>query len=175
VEGSGVPYSLDGVDINFSEVHQTLCHIKEKFNLKTIWMELGRYTVANCGYYITKIIDIKEVRGKKLVVTEGGINHAARVALTGQSFPCHALYQDKNDATEKYQVHGPLCTALDHLGDFDLPRNLKIGDRLVFNKAGAYGFTESMPYFLCHELPAEVISYNGDLMIPRPPKTALIG
>lgn len=170
--GLGVPYDLTSTGINFSEVHDILKDVRQKYQLKTIWMELGRYTVAECGYYVTKIIDIKEVRGKKLVVTEGGINHAARVALTQQAFPCHALYQSQNDETTEYQVHGPLCTALDHLGIFQLPNNLKIGDRLVFNKAGAYGFTESMPYFLCHELPAEVISYNGDLMIPRPPKTA---
>lgn len=170
--GLGVPYDLTSTGIKFSEVHEILKSVKEKYQLQTIWMELGRYTVAECGYYITKIIDIKNVRGKKLVVTEGGINHAARVALTNQAFPCHALYQSAEDKTEEYQVHGPLCTALDHLGTFDLPANLQIGDRLVFNKAGAYGFTESMPYFLCHELPAEVISYNGDLMIPRPPKTA---
>jgi len=170
--GLGVPYDLHSQGINFQEVHDILKKIKDDFNLKTIWMELGRYTVAECGYYVTKIIDIKDVRGKKLVVTEGGINHCARVALTGQAFPAHELYQSKEDETIEYQVHGPLCTALDHLGTFELPTRLKIGDRLVFNKAGAYGYTESMPYFLCHELPAEVILYNGDLMIPRPPKTA---
>jgi diaminopimelate decarboxylase len=58
------------------------------------------------------------------------------------------------------------------LGEFNLSRDLQVGDWLVFHKAGAYGFTESMPYFLCHGLPGEVIKYNDDIMIPRPPKNS---
>ena len=38
--------------------------------------------------------------------------------------------------------------------------------------AGAYGLTESMPFFLCHDLPAEVVFHDGDLMVPRRPKTS---
>ncbi len=169
--GLGVHYDLSTNRIDFGEVHKTLKTIKKKYQLKKIWMELGRYTVAECGYYLNKIIDIKEVRGRNILVCEGGINHIARPALVGEHFPVSAL---DNESTEKktFHVHGPLCTALDFLGEFELPANIKIGDWLVHHKTGAYGFTESMPYFLCHKLPGEVISYNGDLMIPRPPKTS---
>jgi diaminopimelate decarboxylase len=134
-------------------------------------MELGRYAVAECGQYYTKIVDIKTVRGKNILVTEGGINHIARPALTHQAFPCTS-FKNCDDPLINYNVHGPLCTALDFLGSFDLPSNLQIGDWLVFHQAGAYGFTESMPYFLCHELAGEVIKYRCDLMTPRPPKTS---
>jgi len=134
-------------------------------------MELGRFTVGECGYYLTKIVDQKEVRGRSILVCAGGINHIARVALVKQAFPVTAY---NNDSTElkRFYLHGSLCTALDYLGNFELPSNLKIGDWLIFHKAGAYGFTESMPYFLCHQLPGEVVYYNGDLMIPRPPITS---
>jgi len=33
---------------------------------------------------------------------------------------------------------------------------------------GAYGFTESMPYFLSHPIPAEVIARNGQAECIRP-------
>ncbi|MCO4755956.1 MAG: hypothetical protein KC478_15860, partial [Bacteriovoracaceae bacterium] len=170
--GLGVPYKKGQEKISFNQVHDILVGIKNKYNLKTIWMELGRFTTAESGSYLTKIVDVKEVRGKRLLVTEGGINHCARVALTGQAFPCHALNQKDSDELANFKVHGPLCTALDHLGDFDLPVDLKIGDWLIFKMAGAYGFTESMPYFLCHKLPGEALVYNNDLMVPRPPKTS---
>ncbi len=55
------------------------------------------------------------------------------------------------------RIHGPLCSALDSLGEYSLHRNLAIGDVLVFGAAGAYGFTESMPYFLAHPTPGEVV------------------
>jgi len=170
--GLGVPYAPGEKAIDFKEVHEILVKLKRERGLSTIWMELGRFTVAECGSYLTKVVDVKEARGKKLVVTEGGINHCARVALTGQPFPCEALGQKPEDKLEKFQVHGPLCTALDHLGDFDLPKDIKVGDWLAFKMAGAYGFTESMPFFLCHKLPGEALVYNDDLVVPRPPKTS---
>lgn len=169
--GLGVHYNFEGENIDFKKVQKLLVELKEKYKLNKIWMELGRYTVAECGTYYTKVLDKKTSRGQDILVCEGGINHIARVALVNQSFPAKAFNNDSKDLTE-YQVHGPLCTALDHLGTFKLPSDIKIGDWLVFHKAGAYGFTESMPYFLCHSLAGEVIYYNGDLMIPRPPKTS---
>lgn len=169
--GLGVPYDLSSEGLSFKKAHDTLVELKNKYELKKIWMELGRYAVAECGQYFTKITDIKNVRGKNLIVTEGGINHIARPALTGQPFPCSSFTNQRSELQE-YNIHGPLCTALDFLGTFKLPMNLQVGDWLIFHKAGAYGFTESMPYFLCHELPGEVIKYKDDLMIPRPPKTS---
>lgn len=169
--GLGVPYTDDEKSISFNDVHELLVSLKNKYSLKTIWMELGRFTVAECGSYLTKVLDVKEVRGKKLIVTEGGINHCARVALTNQAFPCKA-FNKNSDNDQQYQVHGPLCTALDHLGTYSLPSEIKIGDWLEFQMAGAYGFTESMPYFLCHKLPGEALVYQDDLVIPRPPRTS---
>ena len=118
-----------------------------------------------------EIIDRKTVRGKEILVLNGGINHIARPALVNQFFPCHPF----NISTKKnsiFQIHGPLCTALDYLGTFELPDNLKSDDWLVFSKIGAYGFTEAMPFFLCHEIPSESIYYKGDFMSPRPSKTS---
>jgi diaminopimelate decarboxylase len=167
--GLGVPYK-DETPLNFKEVHQLLVSLKEEYQLEKIWMELGRFAVAECGQYLTKVLDKKTVRGRDILVVEGGINHIARPALTNEAFPCISFR--KSSASKEYHVHGPLCTSLDFLGAHELPTDIQIGDWIVFNQSGAYGFTESMPYFLCHGLPGEVIKYRDDLMIPRPPKTS---
>ena len=60
-------------------------------------------------------------------------------------------------------LYGPLCTALDCLGEHQLASDLNEQDWLVFSQCGAYGFTESMPYFLCHELAAEYILEQGNI------------
>lgn len=169
--GLGIPYNFVDKGIDFKDIQKILKDLKEEFKLKKIWMELGRFTVGECGYYLTKIVDKKEVRGRNILVCSGGINHIARVALINQPFPAKAFNKESNQTT-RFHIHGSLCTALDFLGEFDLPSDLDIDDWIVFHKAGAYGFTESMPYFLCHKLPGEVVYYNGDLMIPRPPKTS---
>ena len=64
-------------------------------------------------------------------------------------------------------LYGPLCTALDCLGEHQLPSDLNEQDWLVFSQCGAYGFTESMPYFLCHELAGEYVIHNGVLSCVR--------
>lgn len=165
--GLGIPYTEEENCVSWKEVNTVLTEVKESFSLKNIWMELGRYAVGEYGMYFTQVIDRKSVRGRELLVTDGGINHIARPALTGQAFPCE-LFRKSKAGLSKYYVHGPLCTGLDKLGDFDLPDDIGPGDWLCFKQAGAYGFTESMPYFLCHNLPAEVVIYKGDMMAPRP-------
>lgn len=169
--GLGIPYTFDQKGLNFSDVKDLLHSIKAKFNLNEIWMELGRFTIGEYGVYLTKVVDKKFVRGKDMIVCDGGINHLARVALVNEAFPATAF--DNGSSNKKtFAIHGSLCTALDHLGTFDLPEDINIGDWVVFHQTGAYGFTESMPYFLCHMLPGEVIVYKENVMIPRPPKTS---
>ena len=166
--GLGVSYS-DDRELSFSHVHEILLAMKKKYGLKEIWLELGRFSIAKFGSYFTRVVDVKDVRGKKIVVTEGGINHLARPALVNEAFPVSAMRESSNTT---YSLHGPLCTALDYLGDHSLPLDLKSGEWLHFKKTGAYGFTESMPYFLCHELCGEAYSYRGDVNTVRNPSSA---
>lgn len=167
--GLGIPYKEGVNSISFYDVAQELFQLKKKFQLHRVYMELGRYAIGPYGHYLTRVIDRKTVRGKELLVLEGGINHLVRPAITNEPFPAE-LYRKSQAKTREFQVHGPLCTALDHLGDYELPEDTMPGDWLAFHQCGAYGFTESMPFFLCHTLAAEVIMYNGDMMIPRWPK-----
>lgn len=175
--GLGIPYERGQKSLESSKINLLLMDLKKEFSLKKIWMELGRYAVAECGFYMTQIIDRKSVRGRELLVLDGGINHIARPALTDQAFPAQALRPYEREHLGEFApkersffVHGPLCTALDYLGNYQLPEDIDEGDWLVFSKTGAYGFTEAMPFFLCHKLPAEVVSFKGDIITPRPPK-----
>lgn len=170
--GLGIPYQNETRELNFSEVHHVLKELRKEFNVPEIWMELGRFAIGPSGLYLSQVIDRKNVRGKEFLVLDGGINHLARPALTGQAFPAQILRSEATDKNCKFQVNGPLCTALDSLGCFELPADTDYGDWLIFSQTGAYGFTEAMPFFLCHNLPAEVTAYRGDIMIPRTIKTS---
>lgn len=170
--GLGIPYQNETERIDFKDINEALMRLKKKHNLEKIWMELGRYAVGECGLYLSQVIDRKNVRGQEILVLDGGINHIARAALTNQAFPCEVLEDANTKETQEFHVHGPLCTSLDKLGVFDLPKECDYSNWLVFTQCGAYGFTESMPFFLCHNLPAEVVKYKGDIMIPRTIKTS---
>lgn len=169
--GIGIPYTAQESSVNFKDVHNVLKKLKKENGWEKIWMELGRYAVGPYGHYMTQVIDRKTVRGRDLLILDGGVNHIVRPAITGQSFPVE-LFRPSDRDTIPFQIHGPLCTAMDNLGTLPLPSDTGPGDWLCFHQSGAYGFTEGMPFFLCHNLAAEVILYEGNVMIPRTPRKA---
>jgi hypothetical protein len=44
----------------------------------------------------------------------------------------------------------------------------RVGELVAVLDVGAYGYTESMPLFLSHPIPAEVAIYGGEAKLIRP-------
>ncbi|AJI45076.1 PLP-dependent decarboxylase [Francisella tularensis subsp. novicida] len=170
--GIGVPYNAGQKSISINDLIFCFNKLKKEFPYIEYWLELGRYAVAESGVYVTKIVDRKSVNNIDLLVTDGGAQHLVRPALTGESFPIQLLREEACSETNDFQIHGPLCTSLDKAGIASLPKDTGLNDYLIFKQTGAYGFTESMPLFLCHNLPAEVIFYKGQLQTVRQSKKA---
>ncbi len=164
--GLGIVYHPEQRPLEWTQVASSLEKIKESYKLNEIWMELGRYMIGPYGHYVSQIYDIKEVAGEKLVILDSGINHLIRPLLAEESFPMQVL-EERSQETSSFTLHGPLCTSLDKLGQCELPQDIQVGDHIVFHQCGAYGFTESMPFFLCHELPAEIVYKNQKTEIVR--------
>ena len=160
--GLGIPYTQDANRLDWSALIETLAAIKADAGVKELWMELGRYAVGECGHYATPVVERKENYNQQQVILSGGINHLLRPAVTSQDFPA-ALLRESTAEPAAMTLYGPLCTALDCLGEHQLASDLNEQDWLVFSQCGAYGFTESMPYFLCHELAAEYILEQGNI------------
>ncbi|GKW54610.1 diaminopimelate decarboxylase [Pseudoalteromonas sp. NCCP-2140] len=160
--GLGIPYTQDANRLDWSALIETLAGIKADAGVKELWMELGRYAVGECGHYATPIVERKENYNQQQVILSGGINHLLRPAVTSQDFPA-ALLRESTAEPAAMTLYGPLCTALDCLGEHQLASDLNEQDWLVFSQCGAYGFTESMPYFLCHELAAEYTLEQGNI------------
>lgn len=170
--GLGIAYQGEN-ELDWIKLSNRIIDFKQQFNLNNFWLELGRYAVGSCGYYVTSVVDKKTTYDKDILILQSGVNHLMRPVLTNESFPCNLLrninsHYPIESKNQEYALHGPLCTALDYLGTYSLPQNIKIGDRLVFSQCGAYGFTESMPFFLGHNLPGEAIIENQQLLVKRP-------
>jgi len=164
--GLGIPYTLDAPTLSWDALIDELAKIKRDSGVEELWMELGRYAVGECGHYVTPVVERKLNYGQQQVILSGGINHLLRPAVTSQDFPARLL-RDSTAPNQAMSLYGPLCTALDCLGEHHLPNDLNEDDWLAFSQCGAYGFTESMPYFLCHELAAEYVLQNGKLSCIR--------
>jgi diaminopimelate decarboxylase len=164
--GLGIPYTQNETILEWDGLIAALAKIKKEAGVDELWMELGRYAVGECGHYANPVVECKQNYGQQQVILTGGINHLLRPAVTSQDFPA-ALLRESTAPEQAMSLYGPLCTALDCLGEHTLPSDLNEQDWLVFSQCGAYGFTESMPYFLCHELAAEYVLQNGELTCVR--------
>ena len=168
--GLGIPYQGEA-PLEWSAVSAELQHLRKIIPGTELWMELGRYAIGAFGYYATTVVDRKKTFSKNILVLEGGVHHLLRPAIVGEAFPAQVL-RASTAPHSSFQVHGPLCTALDKLGEFALPADIDVGDTLVFSQCGAYGFTESMPFFLCHDLPAEFVWHKEEVRCLRNWQTA---
>lgn len=161
--GLGVDYLETGEGLDWQQTIADLAKVKAEAGAEELWLELGRFAVAECGYYVTSVVDKKSNFGTEQLVLAAGINHIIRPAITAQPFPVRML-RASNEADVSYRVHGPLCTSLDDLGTLSLPEDIDVEDKLVFGFTGAYGFTESMPFFLCHQVAAEYVIEFGKMI-----------
>ncbi len=116
-------------------------------------LEPGRWLSGPCGVYLTRVVRVKQSRGTRFALLEGGINHLLRPLLTGQSFPVTAPGRGGEHTT--YTLAGPLCTSLDRVGTAELPVDLAPGDVLAFGQVGAYAATQAMTHFLSHPAPGQ--------------------
>lgn len=137
-------------------------------------LEPGRWLVGPAGVYLATVVDRKRVGAAEVAVLDGGINHVLRPALVRQAHrlavvhaPPSGVLARRPVATATLTVAGPLCTGLDVLGaGLALPVP-DVGDLVAVRDTGAYGFTESMPLFLSHPTPAEVVLRGGTAHLAR--------
>nr|MDT0656947.1 type III PLP-dependent enzyme [Micromonospora sp. DSM 115978] len=134
-------------------------------------MELGRYLVALCGTYLTRVRYVKESMGERYAVVDGGTHHHMAAVGIGsfvkRNFPMRLVNRPDEPATRAWNVTGPLCTPNDTLGRNVLLPDVTPGDLIGVERSGAYGPTASPVLFLGHGYPAEVLVHNGRALLVR--------
>lgn len=111
----------------------------------TIICEPGRSIVGASGYFVTKVLYEKYTQNKRFVVVDGAMNDLLRPSLYGASHRINVLNK-KMENMSRADVVGPVCESGDFLAkDVELPE-MQIGDYIVFEDAGAYGYSMSSNY-----------------------------
>lgn len=165
--GLGVPYfsheqPLDTVRLK-SALEGLMDEVRDDpvFAGTKFLVEPGRFLVAEAGVYIFRIQDIKVSRGKKFLITDGGMHqHLAASGNLGQTikrnYPVALLSRLREPDSESVDVVGPLCTPLDVLArNVRLPK-MGVGDLIGVFQSGAYARAASPLNFLSHATPPEV-------------------
>ena len=142
-------------------------------------IEPGRYLTAESGFVVTEIRAVKSQGSRKYVLVDAGFNTLARPVLYGSYHPMSLCPQDAAaaPAVEEVAVGGPLCESGDIFtqtdGGFVATRSLpaaQVGDLLVIEIAGAYGFVMASNYN-SKPLPAEVLVDGGTPRLVRARQT----
>jgi len=156
--GFGIPYFPGDKPLDVEAVTTNLQQLIGQYNFAKngveIILELGRYLVGEAGVYVSQVIDIKESRGKKFVIVNGGLHHhLANSGNFGQAirknYPVLLANKCEDKSNQEIvSVSGPLCTPLDILAKDVLLPKCEIGDYFVVLQSGAYGKTASPENFL---------------------------
>jgi diaminopimelate decarboxylase len=120
-------------------------------------LEPGRTIVGPAGVLLTRVLYVKENRGKSFVVVDAAMNDLMRPALYGAIHPITRVTEERDSVTSKrVDVVGPVCETGDcFLRDWPLGE-VKAGDVLAIWSAGAYGMSQTSNYNArCR--PAEVL------------------
>jgi len=165
--GFGVPYFAHEQDLDMAALHAGLAVLVESirddeaFRETAFLVEPGRFLVGESGIYLMRVNDIKVSRGKKFLITDGGMHH--HLAASGnlgqtikRNYPVAIVNKLNTPATETVDVVGPLCTPLDVLARGAVLPAAEIGDLIAIFQSGAYGRSASPLGFLSHPTPPEV-------------------
>ncbi|SEH03558.1 diaminopimelate decarboxylase [Nonomuraea solani] len=117
-------------------------------------IEPGRALTVYCGSYVTKVVDVKRVRGQAFAILLGGTHHLRTPVTKGHDQPFTLLPTGKGPEVDgPVTFVGQLCTPKDVFAK-DIETSVKVGDTVVFEMAGAYAWNISHHDFLMHPKPA---------------------
>jgi diaminopimelate decarboxylase len=123
--------------------------------------ESGRFLVAETGVFVTRVVRVKESRGRVFAICDGGMNSFARPVFMRIKHPARLLNRLNEPATAHVDVCGPICTPLDCIArDAHLPIP-EAGDLVGLLNAGAYGYSMSLLDFMSRGRPTELLADLG--------------
>jgi diaminopimelate decarboxylase len=114
---------------------------------------------------VTRVLYVKENRGRRFVITDAGMNDLLRPPLYGAIHPIESVGVPRGKIVTA-DVVGPICETSDFLArDAEISEAAE-GDLLAVLDAGAYGFAMSSNYNF-RQRAAEVLVENGAYRIVR--------
>lgn len=167
--GFYVPYFQSEQEEDLEELLEEFANLIRQMRFQgKITLEMGRFLVADCGSFLTSIVERKETEGQIYGIVDGGIHHlnyygqmmAMKLPYI-QHVSCHSGDNSEQQAREKWDICGSLCTVADVIVK-QLPLvGGQVGDVLVFERVGAYSVMEGINLFLSRDLPC-VLFYSKE-------------
>jgi diaminopimelate decarboxylase len=164
--GLGIPYHDEDEALNLDEVAAEfvgdLDQFKslDRFSQTQLVLELGRYLVGESGYFVTRVVSIKQSRGARIGICDGGMNNHLPASgnfgmVVPRNYSMHKV--GGSGPAEKVDLVGPLCTSIDRLARGRQMPRIEEGDLVAVHNSGSYGLTASPIHFISHSPARELL------------------
>ncbi len=169
--GSGfkVPYKPDDYSTDIEELGEKLTARFKEFCAEygrelELWFEPGKFLVSQAGTFLVKVNVLKQTTAAMFVGVDSGLNHLIRPMLYN-GYHHITNVSNPEGALRLYTVVGYICET-DTFGWDRKLNEVREGDILAFNNAGAYGMTMASNYNSRFR-PAEVLIKDGKAELIR--------
>jgi diaminopimelate decarboxylase len=178
--GFGIPYGPGDNQLDLIRIGELMATIAKRAAPTRLVVELGRYLVAESGWYLTSVLGHQTFQGRVAVVVDGGVHQRADMCglrLRTHANPPLVLNAEPSASGDNLplvptDVLGCLSLPDDVLIESSLLPRLTTGDVLAFGNAGAYGLWSSPAIFHSSPLPAEVAFDGSQIQVMRERKPA---
>lgn len=127
---------------NFNNYMETISSVLKKYyspDELTLIVEPGVSIIGPYISYVTSVVDIKNTTKNKFVITDGSRIHIdTRMTKTEYSKDLLYCSDDNREEIPEQIVCGFTCMEADRIVTLENTRELRIGDKIVFHKVGAY-------------------------------------
>jgi diaminopimelate decarboxylase/aspartate kinase len=155
--GLGVPYEPDGEAFDMGAFARAMAEIKAVWPQYALWIEPGRYLVAEAGVLLASVTQLSNKLGVRRIGADAGMNALLRPALYNAWHEIANLSRLDEAPGRAAEIVGPVCETGDVLGRRrHLPDATVEGDVLLIANAGAYGYVMANRYNL-RALPQEEV------------------
>lgn len=161
--GLGVAYKTDESAPSPADYIAVLRDVLGDFDGEFVF-EPGRCISGDAGVLVASVVRVKQTGDKRFAVLDAGMSDLVRPAMYDAYHNIEAL--KGGEASERYDVVGPICESADIFGKDRMLPELNEGDLIAIETAGAYGAAMASNYN-GRPLIAEVLTDNDRYAVIR--------
>ena len=109
-------------------------------------LEPGTAIVADTMRFVTQVIDVRDIRGKRIATVDGSLFNTSPYSRT-RSLPLRVISRQPRASRRTTDIVGFTCIESDVLSR-NLPSEVEVGDFLMFENVGSYSVVMKPPYIL---------------------------
>lgn len=141
--GLGVAYKTDESAPSPADYIAVLQDVLGDFDGEFVF-EPGRCISGDAGVLVASVVRVKQTGDKRFAVLDAGMSDLVRPAMYDAYHNIEAV--KGGEASERYDVVGPICESADIFGKDRMLPELNEGDLIAIATAGAYGAAMASNY-----------------------------